>query len=102
MRGVPHLRVQPADHGTAAAGPKRVVGVKAELQVVRAEAGVDELIVLGLRIEHGELAQVAFQREQLGRGMIRTRLAEVGIVRARAPPPRATAARPCRTSNCDC
>ena len=52
---VEHLRVQPADHRAAAARPQRVVGVVAELRMVRAEAGVDERVLLRLRIEHREL-----------------------------------------------
>ena len=48
---VEHLRVEPADHRAAAARPQRVVRVVAELQVVRREAGVDERVLLRLRIE---------------------------------------------------
>ena len=45
-----HLRVHPAHHGAAAARPQRIVGVETKLRVVRVEAGVDELVLLGLRI----------------------------------------------------
>src|SRR6202030_4369525 len=41
--GVPYLRVKPSNHWTAAAGPQRLVGVKAELQVVRAKARINKL-----------------------------------------------------------
>ena len=56
VRLVEHLRVEPADDiaAAAAAGPQRVVRVLGELQVVRAEAGVDERELLRLRIVDGE------------------------------------------------
>ena len=49
---VEHLGVDPAGHRPGARQPQRVVGVIAELRMVGAEAGVDELVLLGLRIEH--------------------------------------------------
>ena len=42
---VEHLGVEPADHRAAAAGPQRVVGVVAELQVMGLEARVDERVL---------------------------------------------------------
>src|SRR6202008_2539659 len=51
-----HFRVQPADDGTAAARPQRVVRVLGELKVMRRVAGVDKRVLLGLRIVDGELA----------------------------------------------
>ena len=60
MSGVPRLGIQPSDDGAAAARPQRVVGVKAKLQVMRAKAGVDELIVLRFGIEDGDLAHISF------------------------------------------
>ena len=43
---VEHLGVEPADHRAAAARPQRLVGVVAELRMVRREAGVDERVLL--------------------------------------------------------
>ena len=40
----------------AAAGPQHVVGVVAELQMMRPEAGVDERVLHGLGIEHRKMA----------------------------------------------
>jgi hypothetical protein len=51
MRLVQHFRIQPADHVASAAGPERIVGIEAELQMVRAEAGIDEIVFLRLGIE---------------------------------------------------
>ena len=73
---IPNLRVDPAGHGTAAGEPKRVVGVIAELRVVRAEASVDEAVLHRLGIEHRDLTSGAVEREYLGRGMVRILLAE--------------------------
>ena len=85
------LRVQPADDGAAAAGPQRVIGVVAELQVVRGEAGVDERVLLRPGIEHRDVAHGAVHREGLRRRVIRAGLAERGVVgaahRRREPQP---------------
>ena len=99
---VEHLRVQPADDRTAAARPQRVVGVVAELQMVRREAGVDERVLLRLRIEHRDVADGAVHRERLRRRVIRARPCRTPGSRRRAPTPRATAGRRARTSSCGC
>src|ERR1700751_5199176 len=44
------------------------------------EAGVDERKLVGLRIEHGNLAARSFGREQLRRRMVRSLLAESRIL----------------------
>src|SRR5258708_3321964 len=57
------FRVQPADDGTTAARPKRIVRVLGEHQVMRAEARADVRILLGFRIVHSELATRAVERK---------------------------------------
>src|SRR4029079_13401954 len=59
---VEHLGVDPAGDLTGAGPPQRVVGVITELRMVRAKAGVDELVFLGLEIEHGRLARALIER----------------------------------------
>src|SRR5262249_8893730 len=76
------LAVEPARNLTAAAGPDRVIGVIAKLQMMRPEAGVDELVGHGLGFEHGKLAHVLFDWKQLGRWMARSLLAELRVVRS--------------------
>ena len=76
---VEHSRVHPSGHGPRAAQPERVVGVVAELRVMRAEAGVDEGVLHRLRIEHRHLPRGHLEREHLGRRMIGTLLAERGV-----------------------
>src|SRR5262249_7337342 len=57
-----HLRVHPAEQGQlvlkVVAEPQGVVGVLAEVEVVSAEAGVDERELLGPRIVDGDLPRV--------------------------------------------
>src|SRR5439155_10640115 len=78
------LGVHPADHAArrAARGePQRLVGVVTEVQVVRGETGVDVLPLARLRVVYGDLAQGAFLRRNLGRGMIGALLAEIRVGR---------------------
>jgi hypothetical protein len=56
------------------------VVVKAEMQVVGLEAGVDERVLHRLRVEHRELPVALFQRKELGRGMLGALLAEGRVV----------------------
>ena len=79
---VEHLGVDPAGHRAGAAEPQRIVGVIAELRVMRAEAGVDEGVLHRLGIEHRHLARRLLEREHLGGGMVRALLAEGRIVHA--------------------
>ena len=44
------------------------------------EAGIDEGVLHRLRIEHRELSSTLLEREDLRRGMVRSRLAKGGIV----------------------
>ena len=80
---VEHLGVDPADVAAAAAGahPQRLVGVVAELQMMRAEAGLVGGVFAGLRIVHRHPAVGAVERKLDGRGMRRALLAEGRIVR---------------------
>ncbi len=73
---VEHLGVEPAGDRPAAAGPQGVVLVEAELQMMRAEAGIDEGELLRLRIVHRQLPFVAVERERLGVGIVRALAAE--------------------------
>ena len=77
------LGVEPPDHAaaTAARRPQRIVGVEAELQVMRVKAGVDEGVFHRLRIEHGQLTMALGKREQLGRDQVRAFSAKVWILR---------------------
>ena len=84
-----HFGVEPADHaalGRPGAGPQRVVGVLAEIEVMRLEAGVDERPLAGLRVVHRELPAGLVERRDLGGRMVRALLAEVGV--CRRPDPR--------------
>ena len=99
---VEHLGVDPAGHRPGAAEPQRVVGVVAELQVMRAEAGVDEGVLHRLRIEHRHLAGRPLEREHLRGRMIGALLAEGRVVHRRARSPRATPGPSGRTWRCDC
>ena len=78
---VEHLGVDPADIAAAAAGagPDRLVGVVAELQMMRAEAGLVGGVFAGLRIVHRHAAVGAVERELNGRRVRRALLAEVGL-----------------------
>ena len=80
---VEHLGVDPADIATAAAGahPQRLVGVVAELQMMRAEAGLVGGVLAGLRIVHRHPAVGAVERKLHGRGVARALLAERRVVR---------------------
>src|SRR5215510_2440231 len=49
--------------------------------MVSAETSVDESVFHRLWVEHCRLTSISFERECLCRGMIRSFLAEVGIVR---------------------
>src|SRR5438045_658679 len=74
MRLLEHFRVQPSDHiaTPATTGPKRVIGILGELQVVRAETRVDERELLSLWIVHCELPAAAVQRKQFRRWVTRS------------------------------
>src|SRR5260221_490204 len=65
----------------ARARPHGLVGVIAELQVVRAEAGLVGGVLAGLRVVHRHPAVGAVERELLRRRVLRALLAEGGIVR---------------------
>ena len=88
LRGVAgleiHLGVEPADHGQivlAVVGePKRVVGVLGEVEVMRAEAGIDVRPLLRLRIVERELPAALRDRHHLRRRMVRPLDAEVGVL----------------------
>src|SRR5207248_8013236 len=75
------LRLTTAGERTGAARPPLLVRVIGELQMVRAEAGVDRRVFHGLRVEHCDLSIVALDRERLGRRMLRAFSAERRIVR---------------------
>jgi hypothetical protein len=68
---VQHLGVDPADIAAAATGahPQRIVGVIAELQMVRAKAGLVSGVLAGLGIIHRHPAVGAVERE-LHRGWV--------------------------------
>ncbi len=68
---VEHLGVDPADVAAAAAGagPDRLVGVVAELQMMRAEAGLIGGVLAGLRVVHRHAAVGAVERKLDGRRM---------------------------------
>ena len=53
-----------------------------EQEMMRTEADIDHLGFAGFRIVDGELTSRALHRSEPGRHEIRTRLAEIGIVRA--------------------
>src|SRR5438477_443365 len=78
-----HLRVEPSDYvaAAAAAGPQGAVGIFGELQMVRAEAGVDERELFGFGVVHGELAAAPVQRKQFRRGLTRSLFAEGRVIR---------------------
>jgi hypothetical protein len=59
LRFVEHLRVQPSDHLSTAAGPQRVVRVLGEHEVVRPEAGADVRQLLRRWIVHGRGDDIA-------------------------------------------
>ncbi len=80
---VEHLGVDPADIAAAAAGarPDRFILVVAELEVMRAEAGLVGGVFAGLGIIHRHPAIGAVERKLDGGRMRRALLAEVRIVR---------------------
>ena len=101
---VEHLGVDPADIAAAAAGahPQRLVGVVAELQMMRAEAGLVGGVLAGLRIVHRHPAVGAVERELNGR-----RMASSPSCRSRDCPacgrsPRARRGPSGRSSSCGC
>jgi hypothetical protein len=51
------LGVEPADDLTTTAGPQSIVRVFGELQMVGAEAGIDECIFAALRVIDRQLAR---------------------------------------------
>ncbi len=70
IAGLPiHLGIDPADHGEIAlavvAQPQRVVGILREVEMVGAEAGVDERELLGGGVIDGDLARIL---DEAGRG----------------------------------
>ena len=74
-----HLSVEPSEdlvRCAAGARPQSVVGILGEVQMMRAETGVDERELPGFRIVHGELAVGAFDGKDLRRRMIRPFSAE--------------------------
>src|SRR5207253_3975197 len=83
-----HLAIEPAEYtraGDPAAGPQRVVSVLGEDQMVRREAGADQGELAGRRVVHRQLTTGFLQRKYLGRGVVRSGLAEIGV-RRRADP----------------
>src|SRR5262245_23614704 len=81
---VEHLGVEPPENAAAraaAAQPQCIVGILSENQMVRAEAGVDERKLFGLRLVNSEMAPGSFHREQFRRWMVGTFLAEGQISR---------------------
>ena len=55
-----HLRIEPADNGTAAAGPDGIVRVESEFEMVCAETGIHKEILLCLRIKHRQRVAVKY------------------------------------------
>ena len=90
LRGVAgfeiHLGVEPADHGEivlAVVGePERVVGVLGEVEVMRAEAGVDVVVLLELRIVDRDLPRVLEEPVRRERHRIELRRAQRRIALA--------------------
>ena len=76
------LRVHPADDVAHRAQVQRVVLVEAELQMVRVEAGVDELHVLGRRVVVGDVPGGAVDGVVLRERIVRSLAAPVGVPRA--------------------
>lgn len=83
--GIEQICIQPADHLPAAAGPQRIVGVFGEPQMVGAEAGVDEGVLFGGRIEDRQLAPGVVRWKGLRGRMRGTLAAPVGILVAANP-----------------
>src|SRR5262249_16989869 len=73
---VENCGVQPSRYGTAAARPKRVVLVESELEVMRAETGVDVSELRRFRVEHRQLPFIAVERKGLGKRISRAFAAE--------------------------
>ena len=73
------VRVEPTDHLLSATGPEQVI-VARELQMMGRVAGIDEAIFAALGLVDGQAAARLLEWKQLGRGMIRARLAEGGII----------------------
>ena len=79
---VEHLAIQPAEYAAlrpARARPQRVVGVLREYQMVGGEARTDQGDLPRLGIVPGEMPVGLLDREELGRRMVRSLLAEVRI-----------------------
>src|ERR1700722_7412673 len=74
------LGVEPAHDLVTAAGPERVARIFGELQVMRAEAGVNESIFTALRLIHRELPLRRVDRKRHGGRMSRAFFAERWIV----------------------
>src|SRR5262249_34470020 len=63
-------------------GPQCVVGVLGKDQMVRREAGADQSEPAGRRVVHRQMAiGLTLERERLGRWMVRSLPAEIGIGR---------------------
>src|SRR5262249_60315665 len=77
---VPRLGVDPAGDHSGAGEPQRVVGVVAELRMVRPETSIDEAVLHRLGIEHRHLTPRLLEWKHLGRGMVRALLAECRII----------------------
>ncbi len=72
---VVHACVEPTFDRPTAGEPQHVVVI--EVEMVRAEAGVNRRDLLGLRVVHLHLTPALRNRERLGRWMRRARFAEV-------------------------
>src|SRR4029077_11215749 len=77
---IPHFCVDPACYRAGAGQPQSIVGVIAELRMMRAEASVDEVILHRLWIEHCDLTGTLIDRENLGVWVTGTLLAPVRVV----------------------
>src|SRR4029077_19845815 len=77
---IPHFCVDPACYRAGAGQPQSIVGVIAELWMMRAEASVDEVILHRLWIDHCDLTGTLVDRENLGVWVTGTLLAPVRVI----------------------
>src|SRR5690242_12994939 len=80
-RLVEALRVEPADHWSAAARPQRSIRILGEHQMMCAEAGVDVRQLLRFGIVHRELPPGTIEWKEPSRRMTRAFLAKRWIIR---------------------
>src|SRR5262249_43299942 len=80
---IENFPIEPADRVSpaAGAGPKRLIGVIAELQMMRAEAGIDQGDLAARGIIDGKLPIGAGKRKEFGREQIGARFAKGWVVR---------------------